>query len=198
MRDYAQRIIASGRQSETLIRDLLAYSRLSFEELAVQALSLTKVVATAREQLDGVLNEADTDIAVEGELPSVLGQMTTLVQVVTNLISNAVKFVSEGERPHIRIRAEERGPWVRLSVQDNGIGIPPGQEERIFRVFERLTEGGTHPGTGIGLAVVRRGMERVGGSAGVEANPSGGGSCFWVDIPRVEGTPSRTWQPKRS
>ena len=198
VRDYAQRIIASGRQSETLIRDLLAYSRLSFEELEVQALSLTKVVATAREQLDGVLNEADTDIAVEGELPSVLGQMTTLVQVVTNLISNAVKFVSEGERPHIRIRAEERGPWVRLSVQDNGIGIPPGQEERIFRVFERLTEGGTHPGTGIGLAVVRRGMERVGGSAGVEANPSGGGSCFWVDIPRVEGTPSRTWQPKRS
>ena len=115
--------------------------------------------------------------------------MTTLVQVVTNLISNAVKFVSEGERPHIRIRAEERGPWVRLSVQDNGIGIPPGQEERIFRVFERLTEGGTHPGTGIGLAVVRRGMERVGGSAGVEANPSGGGSCFWGGHPACRRDP---------
>ena len=85
-----------------------------------------------------------------------------------------------------------------FSVQDNGIGIPPGQEERIFRVFERLTEGGTQPGTGIGLAIVRRGMERVGGRAGVEANPSGGGSCFWVDIPRVEGTPSRTWQEKSS
>ena len=130
-RDYAQRIIASGRQSEILIRDLLAYSRLSFEELKVQAVSLAEVVATAREQLDGVLDEAKADLSVEGELPPVLGQTTTLVQVVTNLISNAVKFVSEGERPHIRIRAEESGRWVRLSVQDNGIGIPPGQEERI-------------------------------------------------------------------
>ena len=198
VRDYAQRIIASGRQSEILIRDLLAYSRLSFEDLEVQAVSLTKVVATAREQLDGVLNDAEADLSVEGELPNVLGQMTTLVQVVTNLISNAVTFVSEGERPRIRIRAEERGSWVRLWIEDNGIGIPAGQEERIFRVFERLTEGGTHPGTGIGLAIVRRGMERVGGRAGVETNPSGGGSSFWVDIPRVEGTPSRTWKPKKS
>ena len=65
-------------------------------------------------------------------------------------------------------------------------------------MFERLTDGGTQLGTGIGLAIVRRGMERVGGSAGVEPNPTGEGSCFWVDIPRVEGTPSRTWQPKKS
>ena len=86
-KDYAQRIIASGRQSEVLIRDLLAYSRLSFEELEVQAVSLAKVVATAREQLDGVLDEAKVDLSVEGGLPAVLGQTTTLVQVVTNLIS---------------------------------------------------------------------------------------------------------------
>ena len=84
--DYAQRIIASGRQSEILIRDLLSYSRLSFEELEVQAVSLTKVVATAREQQDGVLSDSEADISVEGELPPVLGQMTTLVQVVANLI----------------------------------------------------------------------------------------------------------------
>src|SRR6185436_17828662 len=144
---YAQRIIASGQMSEILIRDLLAYSRLSFEGLDLQPVPLTKVVSAARDQLEGDLRETNTDIAVEGELPQVLGQITTLVQVVANLISNAIKFVPIGKRPWIRIRAEENDRYVRLWVQDNGIGIPPGQEDRIFRVFERLTEVGARPGT---------------------------------------------------
>lgn len=196
-RDYAQRIIASGQQSEILIRDLLAYSRLSFEGLELQPVALAKVVAAAREQLEGDLREAHADIAVEGELPQVLGQTTTLVQVVANLISNAIKFVPVGGHPRIRLRAEEGDRWVRLWVQDNGIGIPPGQEDRIFRVFERLAEVGARPGTGIGLAIVRRGMERMGGRAGVETT-EGGGSSFWLDIPRVEGAPRSAWLRKKS
>lgn len=196
-RDYAQRIIASGQQAEILIRDLLAYSRLSFEDLEVRRVALTKVVAEARERLEGDLKEAGADLSVDGELPDVLGQTTTLVQVVTNLISNAIKFVPPGGRPRIRIQAEEGERWVRLSVQDNGIGIPPGQEERIFRVFERLGKCGAQPGTGIGLAIVRRGMERMGGQCGVETDAGDEGSRFWLDIPRVEGGPSRAWRRKK-
>ena len=120
-----------------------------------------------------------------------------MVQVVTNLISNAIKFVPPGGRPRIRIQAEEGERWVRLSVQDNGIGIPPGQEERIFRVFERLGKWGAQPGTGIGLAIVRRGMERMGGQCGVETDAGDEGSRFWLDIPRVEGGPSRAWRRKK-
>ena len=197
-RDYAQRIIASGQMSEILIRDLLVYSRLSFEDLELQPVALTKVVEAAREQLEGDLKETNTDLAVEGDLPQVLGQTTPLVQVLANLISNAIKFVPVGRRPRIRIRAEENDRWVRLWVQDNGIGIPTGQEDRIFRVFERLTEGGARPGTGIGLAIVRRGMERMSGRAGVEAVKGGEGSAFWLDIPRVEGASKGAWRRKKS
>ena len=197
-RDYAQRIIASGQQAEILIRDLLAYSRLSFEDVELQPVTLTKVIDAAREQLDGDLRETSTDLQVEGELPQVLGQQIILVQTVANLISNAIKFVPVGRKPRIRIRAESHDGWVRLRVIDNGIGIPAGQEERIFRIFERLSEGGAHPGTGIGLAIVRRGMERIGGRAGVERNQGAEGSSFWIDIPRLDSPQSRALRRRKS
>ena len=194
-RDYAQRIIASGQQSEVLICDLLAYSRLSFEEIEPQPVELDQVVNTTLDKLEGDIKEAGADVAVEGEgeLPTVRGQPTTLVQVIANLISNAVKFMPAGRHPRIRIRADGRERVVRLWVEDNGIGVPVGQEDRIFRVFERLAPGDAPSGTGIGLAIVRRGMERMGGRAGVVCPNSGLGSCFWVDIPRVEGSRRRAW-----
>lgn len=183
-RDYARRIIASGQQSESLIRDLLAYSRLSFEEVELQEVDLAHALAAAREQLEADLAASDAAIEVEGDLPTVMAHKATMVQILTNLLSNAVKFVPDGGRPQIRVRAEERDASTRLWVEDNGIGVPPGQEERIFRVFERLAESGQRPGTGIGLAIVRRGMERIGGLAGVKRREHGPGSAFWLDIPR--------------
>ena len=99
------------------------------------------------------------------------------------------RFVPAGRRPLVRIRAEERERFVRVWVEDNGVGVPPGQEERIFGVFERLNESATRPGTGIGLAIVRRGMERMGGRAGVTRAAESEGSRFWVDVPRVDGPP---------
>jgi signal transduction histidine kinase len=184
-RDYAQRIIASGQQSEVLIRDLLAYSRLSIEEIQLEPIELGQVVETVLDQLEGDVRESGAQLSVGTPLPVALGQATILVQVIANLISNAIKFVQLGRAPEIRIRAEEGAQAVRLWIEDNGIGIPAGQEDRIFRVFERLTESGGRPGTGIGLAIVRRGMERMGGRAGVAAKPAGEGSAFWVEIPRA-------------
>jgi signal transduction histidine kinase len=197
-RDYAQRIIASGQQAEVLIRDLLAYSRLSFEEFQLEPVDLGQVVETALEQLEGDIRESGAEVSVGTPLPAALGQSTILVQVIANLISNAIKFVPLGRAPEIRIRAEDGPETVRLWLEDNGIGIPAGQEERIFRVFERLTDSAGRPGTGIGLAIVRRGMERMGGSAGVTRNPTGEGSAFWVELPRAEDRRRRRpWSRRR-
>jgi signal transduction histidine kinase len=115
-------------------------------------------------------------------LPSVLGHHATLVQIIANLLTNAIKFVSPGVPPQVRLWSEKRAPCVRLWVKDNGIGIAPEYQERIFGVFERLHGGETYPGTGIGLAIVRKGVARLGGRVGVESAP-GQGSTFWVEFP---------------
>jgi signal transduction histidine kinase/DNA-binding response OmpR family regulator len=192
-RDYMRRIIASGRQSERLITDLLAYSRLSFEKLDMRPVELSSVVEQALEQVEADLRERDADVDVERRLPTVLGSHTTLVQVVANLLSNAVKFVPTGRRPRVRVRrVEARDGYVRIRVEDNGIGVPEGKEERIFRVFERLEEGGDHPGTGIGLAIVRRGMQRIDGACGLERLPDGG-SAFWIEAVAERRKTRRPW-----
>lgn len=191
-RDYARRIIFSGRQSERLISDLLAYSRLSFEKLEVKPVELSTVLDQALESLQAGVDEAGARVDVQRGLPTVLGSQTALLQVVTNLLSNGIKFVPAGRRPEVRVHAEERGEYVRLWVEDNGVGIPTGQEERIFRVFERLDHGGEQPGTGIGLAIVRRGMERIGGRCGVERLPKGG-SAFWIEVLKERRKARRPW-----
>jgi signal transduction histidine kinase len=117
-----------------------------------------------------------------------------LRQILTNLIGNALKFVPPGEPPHIRVFAEPVGidgaarpRRVRLVVEDNGIGIAPEHRDRIFRVFERLHAESEYPGTGIGLAIVRRGSARLGGFSGTEARPDGQrGSRFWVEFAAAE------------
>lgn len=181
-RDYARRILASGKQAEALIRDLLNYSRLSFEDIELDVVDLDDVVDTALDRVESEVEAADARIEIESPLPPVRGHAAILVQVVGNLVSNAVKFVPEGRAPEVRIRSEEGEDGIRLWIEDNGIGVPSGQRERIFRVFERLAEGGNRPGTGIGLAIVRRGMERIGGAAGVECDGDRG-SRFWIEIP---------------
>jgi PAS domain S-box-containing protein len=191
-RDYARRIIASGRQAERLISDLLAYSRLSFEKIELKPVELDTVVAQALEQVQADVVESGARVAVARGLPSVLGNQTALVQVVANLVANAVKFVPPERTPEVGIRAEDRGDAVRLWVEDNGPGIPEGQEERIFRVFERLSHGDDKPGTGIGLAIVRRGMERIGGHCGVERRAEGG-SAFWIEVQRERRKTRRPW-----
>jgi signal transduction histidine kinase len=189
-RDYTARISDCAGRMDALIRDLLDYSRLSRAEMHVEPLSLDAAVAEAIE-----LQKSDTvgfhepglqtpDIRVVNSLGDVMGHAPTVVQIFANLIGNAIKFVHPGTHPVVTIRSETRGSNVRVWVEDNGIGVDPQHQTRIFEVFERLHGQSEFPGTGIGLAIVRKGAERLGGVAGVESS-YGTGSRFWFELKSV-------------
>ncbi len=182
-KDYAQRAAAAAQRMDSLIQDLLAYSRISRTEFEIAPVSLDVVITDARAQVDAFLTEQKATVNITHALPRVNAHRGTLVQVVVNLLTNAVKFV-DGVAPAVRLRTEERNGHIRLWIEDNGIGIAPEHCERIFRPFERLHGADRFPGTGIGLAIVRRGVERMGGQVGVESEP-GHGSRFWVDLPKA-------------
>ena len=181
--DYARRIVEAAQRMDLLIQDLLAYSRLSRDELRRERLDLGDVVREALHGLEDEIRTRSASITIADPLGTVLADRATLRQIVTNLLTNGIKFVEEGSTPRVRIRSESRGLMERLWVEDNGIGIAPRYHAKIFRVFERLHGIETYPGTGIGLAIVRRGTERMGGRVGVESN-AGAGAKFWIELPR--------------
>ncbi|HYE49159.1 MAG TPA: PAS domain S-box protein [Azospirillaceae bacterium] len=184
-RDYLGRIAEAALRMDALIQDLLAYSRISREELALAPVPLDACVADAVAQLGAALRETGAAVEVAAPLPIVAGHRAVLTQVVANLVSNAVKFVGPGVPPRVKVMAERRGQGrVRLWVEDNGIGVAPEHRDRIFQVFQRLHGVADYPGTGIGLAIVRRGVERMGGAAGMEPG-AGGGSRFWIELPEA-------------
>src|SRR5262249_12882000 len=122
-------------------------------------------------------------IKLDGEFPAVLGNSTALTQCLDNLLSNAVKFVAPGVRPQIRCRAEHGPGGVRLWIEDNGIGIHKEDQPKLFGMFQRMSR--EYEGTGIGLALVRKNVERMGGRVGVESE-FGKGSRFWIELKEAE------------
>ena len=185
-REYAERIVAGARRMDELIRDLLAYSRVSRAELHLLSVPLTPVAHSALAELSGALRSRNANVRVDEPLPAVLGHPATLSQVLMNLLGNGLKFVPPERTPELRVSAERRNGVVRVWVEDNGIGIAPEHQARIFRVFERLHSADDYPGTGIGLAIVRKAVERMGGQVGVESTP-GHGSRFWVELQPAPG-----------
>ncbi len=184
-RKYAQHLNQAAQRLDTMIKDLLAYSRLSSTEVQLQPVALDVAIADALDLLSLEIANQKAQVTVEEPLPIVLGHYTILVQVVGNLISNGIKFVAPGVVPHVHIWSEERKQKIRLWIEDNGIGISPNNHKRVFRVFERLHGIETYSGNGIGLAQVRRGIERMGGTCGVESQ-SGQSSRFWIELIKGE------------
>jgi signal transduction histidine kinase/CHASE3 domain sensor protein len=183
-KEYIQYITEGAIQMDTLIADLLAYSRLSRTQIQMQKVDLTNVVEEALKQLSTQIQEQQAQITVAKPLPPVMAHRSTLIQVVSNLLSNAMKFVQPGTQPKVQVYTQEQQGWIKLWIVDNGIGIAPEHQERIFRVFERLHGVEIYPGTGIGLAIVRKGLERMSGRAGVESQ-LGSGSRFWIALPKA-------------
>jgi signal transduction histidine kinase len=180
-RDYLARISAAAERMDGLIDDILGYSRLARQDIVLRRVPLEDVVEAVLDQHRTELKGAR--IEVLRPMPAVSGQAGVLVQAVGNLLGNAVKFRPRGEAAQVTIRCtEEEGGLVRLWVEDRGIGIAPEHQERIFRPFERLHGREAFPGTGVGLAIVRRVAERLGGRCGVISAP-GEGSRFWIELP---------------
>ena len=180
--DYATRIVTAAERMDTLIQDLLVYSRLEHAELQLSNLELNELVADVAREVDPELQQRKAELIVHQPLPMVRAHSVTLTQVLVNLVTNAVKFVPPDVRPRVEIKVRQEDGHAVLAVQDNGIGIDPKDQARIFRVFERLNTAELYPGTGLGLAIVRKGVERMGGQVGVDSVP-GKGSCFWIRLP---------------
>jgi PAS domain S-box-containing protein len=186
--EYARRVVAGAARVERLTEDLLAYSRLAQRDLVPERVSLVLVLHEVIGQLQRDPQFARVHVEVVEPMPWVLAHRPTLAAVVSNLLENAAKFVAPGVDPVIAVRAEDRGDAARVWFLDNGIGIDPEHHERIFHVFERLHGMEQFSGTGIGLPIVRRGVERMGGRVGVES-ALGAGSRFWIELPKDPQSP---------
>ncbi len=181
-REYGAQISTAAARMDDLIQDLLGYGRLGYLELPAQNVDLKASLGAVLGRMAQEIESKGAEISVAEPLPPVRVHPGTLEQMLTNLIENALKFVAPGVAPRVSVFAEQKAGKVRVSVQDNGIGIPAEYQEKIFQAFERLHDTGTYPGTGIGLAIVRKAAERMGGRVGVDSNP-GAGSRFWMELP---------------
>ncbi len=185
---FVSRIRAAALRMDALISDILTYSRLAREEVSLRPVALEAAVDQVLANMAPLIEETRATISVAHPLPAVNAHRPTLVQAIENLLTNAIKFVAPGTRADVRITAEQRDDFVRLTIDDNGIGLDPAQHERVFQPFQRLHGVEAYPGTGIGLAIVRRSMDRMGGSCGVDPKP-GGGSRFWIELQAAKEMP---------
>ena len=181
---YLEHVIKAAKRMDLLTRDVLAYSKLSREGVSLQVVHLDELVQGILDQYPNV-RAAKAEVVVRMPLHDVLGNESLLTQAMGNLIANAVKFVPAGRIPKVEIWTESRtDQHVRILVKDNGIGIKTEHQSKLFRIFERINPRGPVEGTGIGLAIVRKAAERLGGAVGLESDGENG-STFWIELSAV-------------
>ena len=178
--EYLKRIGENAVRLDKMVRDVLTFSRIARSELCLERVSVDKLVRELVEHYPA-MQPPKAEIHID-PLAEVLGHETSLTQALSNLLTNAVKFVPPGTIPRIRIWTEMRNSDVRIWIEDNGIGIDPRLHHRLFRMFDRVHPDLPYEGTGVGLAVVRKAAERMNGHAGVESDGTNG-SRFWIQLP---------------
>jgi hypothetical protein len=175
-----QHAVEGASRMQSFIQDLLSYSRVGTRGQSFEAVDCAAVLESALASLSVSIRESGA-VITHGPLPKIAADRTQLTQVIQNLVSNALKFRGQ-HPPKVHIDAEQdNGAW-RFAVCDNGIGIEPRYVERIFGIFQRLHTRREYPGTGIGLAICKRIVERHGGRIWVSSEP-GQGATFFFTIP---------------
>lgn len=180
---YLERIAAAANRMDQLIEDVLTYTRVLRSEIQLKPIDLDILVHQIIDTYPQ-LQTAGVSLEIGTNLPAVIGNEASLLQSLSNLLTNAVKFVAAGVRPKVSITAEEKEGEIRLSIQDNGIGIDPKDHARIFQIYERVHSPESFGGTGIGLAIVRKAIERMNGTVGLESS-LGHGSVFWIQLKKA-------------
>ena len=179
--EFAQYMVDGGLRAQALIRDLLSLARLDSQAMPWRPVALQATLDEVLTQLSLRVRESGATVTHD-ELPTVQGDARQLSQLLANLVGNALKF--RGERaPQVHVGAERQGSGWRISVRDNGIGIEPRYFERVFQMFQRLHLRSDYEGTGIGLAICKKVVERHGGRIWVESRP-GEGSAFHFSLPK--------------
>lgn len=177
---FIQYALDGVTRMQRLIRDLLDYSRVQTHGGRFEQMSLDDALHWALSNLEGAIADADAAVTFD-RLPAILGDSTQMGQLFQNLIANALKF--RGPRPlEVHVGLERRPGELRVSVRDNGIGVDPDYRTRVFEIFQRLHATDQYKGTGIGLAICKRIVERHGGEIWVEPSP-GQGTTFVFTVP---------------
>jgi PAS domain S-box-containing protein len=179
--EYLEKIISGGVRMEKMIRDVLIYSRITSSKYMNHVINLDQLVAEIISQYEE-FQAPKADITIQSPLLTVNGNDTLLGQAIANLLSNAAKFVTPGTLPQINVLTEGTENRTRLWIKDRGIGIKPEYQSLIFGMFERANQDAHYEGTGVGLAIARRAIEKMGGTIGVESDGANG-SAFWIELP---------------
>ena len=180
-KEYMSYIMGSAIRMQTLIRDVLDYSRLGKEQQTYFDIDLNQLIKTVLIDLQGIIQETETEVVI-GDLPTVAVNPTEICQLLSNLISNAIKFKGE-QKPRIEIESQLQGDYWLFTVRDNGIGIEPQYQERVFEAFKRLHSQEQYSGSGVGLAICQKVIENHQGYIGVKSK-LGEGSTFYFTLPK--------------
>ncbi len=179
LRGFIEQTVDGSKRMDRMISDLLSYARVGTRGRTFRAVDLEKVVADARKGLAMAIRESGAEIEVESPLPRVIGDSSQLLQLLQNLLSNAIKYRRPDKPPRVRLSTERVESEVRISVQDDGIGIPAKHHGEIFDVLRRLHTREEYDGTGMGLAICKKIVDRHGGRLEVSSSP-GEGATFVV------------------
>lgn len=180
---YLRFIISNAKRMQKMIQDILTFSRVGREEIKMERVDCNEILREVLAEFENIIAEKKAQVTCV-DLPTLQTSPTLMRVLFQNLISNALKFQEGGKPPEITIKAEINGKQWRFCVRDNGIGIDPIFNDRIFTIFQRLHRKEDYPGTGIGLSTCRKFIRLCGGDIGFESMP-GQGAVFFFTLPLI-------------